>query len=199
MSIISIPIKTRFTRVCCYTLLWVLIPILLTGCSLIRPAPPIGAKEVLAAMLTVEANPPDGIIRTRNAPRDQESTATDPSELSDALFSALYSADCLSWFEPVTLPDGTVGAPIMDDAAMYLSTVQHPFELAVFRCTDSAGTVAAAKQCSGRLDTIRRAWQGSDEEAHAGRGCVEVVGNYVLLVVATDQEAVLNAARQCIK
>ena len=196
MSIISMRIKTHLRNACCHTLSWVLIAVLLSGCAVSNARPPTDAEAVLTAMLTSAPDAPVGITRIRTAIGHGEPTASD---LNDTLFAALYGTNCLSWFEPITQPDGTIGSPIVDDAAIYLSTVQHPFELAVFRCTNSTGTIAAAKQCSRRLDGIRQAWRGSDEEVYAGRGCVEVVDNYVLLVVASDPEAVLDAARQIIK
>ena len=198
MSIFSM-LSTR--RVPCpyrCALLCLLTVVLLAGCAPLRSAPPVRASDVLTSMCRAEAALPTGSIWERRVNAAAGDDTASSSQLTDALFSALYGSECLSWLETTCHSDGTVEAPLVDEVAVFLATVQHPCEMAVFRCTDSAGAVAAAKQCRRRLDLIRQTWRGSDEEAFCGRGCVEVVDNYVLLVVASDPEAVLDAARRVI-
>ena len=197
MSIFSMLSRYRSMRRIRRGICLIVACVFLTGCLPFQSAPPAGAIEVLTAMQKADPQAPDGVVRVRSA-LAAAPDLTSPTYLRDDLFSALYGSDCLSWFSPTVLSDGSVCSPLIDDVAVYLSTVQHPFELAVFRCTDSAGAVAAAKQCQQRLNTVRQTWRGSDEEVLCARGRVEIVGTYVLLVIASDPEAVLEAAQRAI-
>ena len=193
MSIFSMLTCRRICHAFKNTILCVLTVCLLSGCSPSHAAPPIDSHQIVTAMCAAESALPVGTIRSRGA---YPSNAT--SHLSDALLSALYGVDCLSLFGTVEHADGTLSSPLVDDAAVFLASAQHPCELAVFRCTDGAGALVAAKQCNQRLDAIRQAWRGTDEEVYTGRGCVEIVGNYVLLVVSSDPEAVIEVAKTAI-
>lgn len=164
---------------------------------------PASAEEVLRAMLEACASQswPDGTVRTRRA------DPASPDYLPDALVSALFGEASRGWF----VTDGESDAPMVDDAAMFLSSAIHPAEVAVFRCTDAggavSGTASAAKQCRARLEALRAAWAGSadagerfgDYAVWLERAVVAVEGQYVMLVVADDPDAMVNAARGVIR
>ena len=92
---------------------------------------------------------------------------------------------------------------MIDDGAVYLSEVLHPFELAVFRCIDerdvSGGMASVLGVCSARLEMIRNTWKGSAYESYVKNATVTYCGGYVLLVVAEDPETVVKAAIKSIK
>ena len=162
--------------------------ILLTCACAKRNQPPVSAEAVLQAMLS-EINPPDGRLMSLTS-------ADESKRLSAELLTALYGAPASTWYQG--------GAySVVNDGAIYLSEVMHPFELAVFRCINegdvSGGMASVLGVCSARLDTIRTAWQGSDYEAYVQNAVVTYYGGYVFLVVAEDPETVVKAAIKSIK
>ena len=88
---------------------------------------------------------------------------------------------------------------LIQDGAVFLSTVMHPFELGVFRCADLDGALSVAALCQTRLDTLRTTWQDSDYAVCVERAVVTVEGCYVLFIVADDPEPLLEAARRAIR
>lgn len=196
MSIFSMYARTRARIAHACLLLCVLAAVCwMTGCA---STPPVSSADVLDAMCQAATERPIGQVRVRSIPQADTNTNTKPSYLDDNVLSALYGAECLSWFDGQETQDGTQSTPIVDDVAIYLSTVQHPFEVAVFRCTDSYGTLSTAKQCKRRLHSIQETWNGTDKEAYCRLGCVEIVDNYVILVISDKPEALLDAARRLI-
>ena len=192
MSIFSMHIPARPRTMLQRLLLCVIASVcLMTGCA---SRPPVSTSDVLDAMYKAASGRPSGQIRVRG----ESHADKDASYLTDELLAALYGADCLSWFEGQELANGTVSTPIVDQVAMYLATAKHPFEIAVFRCTDSAGTLSAAKQCRRRLNAIQQSWNGTDKEDYCRLGCVEIIDNYVILIVAADPDFLLDAARRII-
>jgi len=159
--------------------------LLAASCS---PRPPASAEAVLDSMCAVMGEGANGLVRVRGVPSDS------PLYLTDALLSALYGSAARGWLEA---EDGDT--PLINDAALFLSVAQIPFELAVFRCSDARGAATAAAICRARLDTIRRAWQGSQWTGELENAVVVVEGEFVLLVVAPDPDVVLEAARRTIR
>ena len=165
------------------TLLTVSLILLTCACSM-KKNPPASAAEVLSAMLK-EIDPPHGQIRSLTAEKETEKIPPD-------LLVALYGSTAGKWY----------GA-IVDDGAVYLSEVMHPFEIAVFRCVDErdvrGGIASVLGVCSTRLDTIKSTWQGSDYEPLVQNAVVTYCNGYVLLVVAEDPETMIRAATKIIK
>ena len=196
MSIFSMCSVSRPRTVCRCLLLCAIVSLcLLTGCA---SRPPVSTTNVLEAVCQAAPGRPSGEIRWRAASQSDMNAVSDPSYLNDELLSALYGADCLSWFEKRSLDNGSVSVPIVDEVAVYVSTAKHPFEIAVFRCTDRTGTLSAAKQCRRRLNAIQQSWNGTDKEDYCRLGCVEIIDNYVILVVSDHPEPLLDAARRII-
>ena len=177
----------------CRRCLWIFVLLLscfLSSCGRGRTSLPPTASEVLAAMTAAMADTaqplPDGLTYTRSAdPAGRE-------YLTDTLFSALYGEAARG----LLAPDGGGGAAPIGDAALYLSLSAYPCELAVFRCSDLRTAATVAGLCRGRLDTVAAGHGDSEWAGIASNGRVAVEGCYVLLAVAEDPGAVLEAARR---
>lgn len=169
------------------TLLTVSLILLTCACSM-KKRPPATALEVLTAMLNA-TTPSEGRIRTLTA-------ETETQRLPTELLTALYGSTAEKWFEA---GEGS----LIDDGAVYLSEVMHPFEMAVFRCIDqgdvSGGMASILGVCASRLEIIKAAWQGSDYDTFVQNATVTYCGSYVILVVAEDPEPIIKAAKKVIK
>ena len=150
--------------------------------------PLVSAEFVLDAMRGSDGGGVSGILRTRSASPDE------PDYLTDALLAALYGEAARGW-----LGDGVDAAPLVNDAALLLPASKHPYELAVFRCSDARGTTNAAAVCRARLDAIRNTWQGSAWTNELDGAIVAIEREYVLLIVAPDANTVLETARRTIR
>ncbi len=176
--------KNTLLRVIAAGLLLCLV-LALGGCG---ERPPAGAAEVLSAMT-------DGLNATHTGKSYSRTLAeTDGAYLSDTLFSALFGEASRG------LLSGTEGAlPAINDAAVRLSVSPTPVELAVLRCSDARGTATAAGIARARLDTVRRAWVGTEWETLCAEGTVTVEEGYVLLIIAENPDRLLREARQMIR
>ena len=167
----------------------IVVMLLLSSCG--RATPPPSASEVLTAMLETAATTaqslPDGVIRLTSAPLDS------PSLLTETFFSALYGEAARG-----LLAEGENQAPLVQDAALYLSAAPYPCELGVFRCADGEGAAEMADLCLGRLDTLSRGFAGGAYGEVAKGGRVAVVGNWVLLVLCEDPTPLLETARRLV-
>lgn len=141
--------------------------------------------------------------------------------LTGTLFAALYGSTGRGWLgadstNRTDTADGGTASPaptqanqaegaaeavptLIQDGAVFLSTVMHPFELGVFRCADLDGALSVAALCQTRLDTLRTTWQNSAYAVCVERAVVTVEGCYVLFIVADDPEPLLEAARRAIR
>ena len=136
--------------------------------------------------------------------------------LTGTLFAALYGSTGRGWLgadstNRTDTADGGIASPapanqaaeaaptLIQDGAVFLSTVMHPFELGVFRCADLDGALSVAALCQTRLDTLRTTWQDSAYAVCVERAVVTVEGCYVLFIVADDPEPLLEAARRAIR
>ena len=159
--------------------------LLLISCS---RRPPASAESVLDSMRGAMGEDANSVVRMRGA------SPNSPMYLTDSLLSALYGSAARGWLDA---EEGDT--PLINDAALCLSASKKPYELAVFRCSDARGTATAAATCRARLAAIRRAWRGSEWVNELENSVVAVEGEYVLLVVAPDVDAVLEAARCSIR
>lgn len=132
-------------------------------------------------MLACEESPPTGVIYFPEAGEGED------GYMSEALCSALYGEGVMpkKW-------------DLVSDFAIYLSAMEHPFELAVFRCDSWDGAEEIAELCMRRLVVLRNYWRGSDYEAYTSGGRVVTLGRYVLMMVSSDAELLLSEARRVI-
>ena len=163
--------------------------VLFSSCGRTTPPPP--ASEVLTIMLetaeTTAQSLPDGVIRLSDAPPNS------PNLLTETFFSALYGEMARG-----LVSNGEGQAPLVQDAALYLSVAPYPCELGVFRCVDGSGAEELASLCRGRLDTLSRGFAGGEYEEAAKGGRVIVRGNWVLLVLCEDPAPLLETARRLV-
>ena len=151
-----------------------------------RSIPNVTSADVLKAMLS-EAAVIDGKLY-------QMRTGDESERISEELFKALYGETAVSIWKR---SDTTV-----EDGAIYLSEIMHPFELAVFRCIgedEMWGDAGVIGICASRLESIKKAWKGSAYEKIADQGIVTYCETYVLLVIAEDAESIINAAKRRIR
>lgn len=136
---------------------------------------------MLSAMLACEESLPTGVIYFPEAGEGESGFMT------EALCAALYG-------------DGVMPREwdLVSDFAIYLSAMEHPFELAVFRCDSWEGAEEIAELCMRRLVVLRNYWRGSDYEDYPSGGRVVTLGRYVLMIVSPDAELFLSEARRVI-
>lgn len=180
--------RRAWTRVAAVVMLAVTVAVAMTGCG--HPGPPPSAASVLEAVLEKGGEGwPKGQIHTLEA---EEGT---PAHLTASLVSALYGEAARGWF---TSPEAGGSWPVTD-AALFLSTVMHPGEAAVFRCADSDGASSVAKVCRARLEDVKNHWRDSQYAPWTAGGEVVMVGTYVIMVIAVDPAPMVAAARQTVR
>ncbi len=170
-----------------------LICLLLTGSLILfccacqeTSLPVVAASDVLEAMLSATL-PIDGTMYQMPANKETE-------RISDELLKALYGEEAVALWKKE--------ASAVEDGAIYLAEIMHPFELAVFRCVGEDGMWGEAGVlgiCASRVESIRKAWKGSSYEKIADQGVVTYCENYVILVIAEDAENIVNAAKRRIR
>lgn len=123
--------------------------------------------------------------------------------LGDVLFAALYGPAARGCFgtegETGEAEGSPENGPLVDDGALFLSTVPHPAELTVLRCPDPASALSAAAFLRDRLEVLREAWAGTEYVSWVEAGRVTVVGGFVLLAVCPNAESVLRAGAEAVK
>ena len=136
------------------------------------------AAQVLSALIDAEIGLPAGQIYLSAAPED------DAAYLSPDLVAALYGEGELPW-----------QLSLLEDYGLFLSTAQHPCEFAVFRVRARSDTDDVAAMCLSRLDTLRMHYKDSVYAAYLQNARVVVCGKYVLVLISSDPEHALRAAK----
>lgn len=88
---------------------------------------------------------------------------------------------------------------IVDQGALFFSTVGSPFECMVFHCVSRSDTGTVAELLLERMDALRRQYKGSNEQAAIEKGQVVIVGKYVLLAVGERADSMIDAAFDAIQ
>ena len=147
----------------------------------------LSTSDILNAMLA-ETSPVAGKTYLLNGENPS-------NRMSDELLKGLYGEEAVDFQNN--------GASAVNDGAIYLSEVMHPYELAVFRCVSEAdiwnGSRGIMAICATRLDRVRKAWQGSEYQNIVEGGIVTCYENYVILVIAEDAESIVDAAKKRIR
>ena len=136
------------------------------------------AAQVLDALVKAEIGLPAGQIYLSAAPED------DASYLSPDLMAALYGEGELPW-----------QLSLLEDYGLFLSAAQHPCEFAVFRVRSRSDTDDVAAMCLSRLDTLRSHYKNTQYASYTQNARVVVIGKYVLLLISSDTEHALRAAK----
>ena len=147
---------------------------LLTSCARADAS----SAQVLDALIDAEIGLPAGQIYLSAALED------DASYLSPDLVAALYGEGELPW-----------QLSLLEDYGLFLSTAQHPCEFAVFRCYAHSDTDDVAAMCLARLDTLRTHYKDTQYASYTQNARVVVIGKYVLLLISSDTEHALRAAK----
>ena len=151
----------------------------LPSCAERKPA---SCREVLLALIDSEIGLPAGKIYDLNAP-EGNSEYIDERVISSLFWEGSAPPMRSGWL----------------DMALFLSTSDHPCELAVFLC-DSPDTASdTARILCQRLDVIRTAKAKTEHSAMLDAATVTVIGNYVLLVISSDTDNSIKIARSLIK
>ena len=145
------------------------------GCSRHSPAP----EQVLVALAKAEIGLPPGQIYLASA------EAHEAAYLSDDMISDLYGNGELPW-----------QLSLVEDYGIFLSSAQHPCEFAAFLCYSRSDTDQVATMCHARLDALRAHYKGTDFASYTQNARVAVIGRYVLLLISSDAEHALRAARR---
>ena len=149
--------------------------LLSVGCAPSSPAP----EQVLCALTDAEIGLPTGQLYLSRA------EAHEATYLSDGMISTLYGNGELPW-----------QLSLVEDYGIFLSSAQHPCEFAVFVCYSRSDTDQVATMCHARLDALRAHYTGTPFASYTQNARVAVVGRYVLLIVSSDADHALNAARR---
>ena len=136
------------------------------------------AALVLDALVDAEIGLPAGQIYLSAASED------DASYLSPDLVAALYGEGEPPW-----------QLSLLEDYGLFLSTAQHPCEFAVFRVRARSDTDDVAAMCLSRLDTLRMHYKDTAYAAYLQNARVVVCGKYVLVLISSDPEHALRAAK----
>lgn len=156
-------------------LLFLTVPLIyLCSCAHADPTP----AQVLDALTKAEIGLPAGHVYLSAAPEDQE------VYLSPDLMAALYGQGELPW-----------QLSLIEDYGLYLSTAQHPCEFAVFRTYARSDTDDVAAMCHVRLDALRAHYKDTQYANYVHDARVIVIGKYVLLLISSDTEHALRAAK----
>lgn len=153
--------------------------LLLAAVSCGKSTPPIPCREILLAMADAEPSLPAGRFYSLSAAEGES------EYLSDSLLRALYGEH------------GAVEGWL--DCALYLSVSERPCELAVILCRDHDTASDTARLFGARLGAIRITVTDPDYGRIVTDAKVTVLGNYVLFLVSSDSEAVLQAAKDVIR
>lgn len=137
--------------------------------------------DILYAMTDAEVGLPSGRIYSMRAMRGDE------EYLSEHLINSLY---------------GEGGTPVMAngwlDLAVFLPSLDHPCEMAVFLCDSKDSANDTARMLSRRLGSLRQIKQDSEFSYYFESASVTIRGNYVLLVISSDTENAIKSASKII-
>ena len=84
---------------------------------------------------------------------------------------------------------------IVDSGAMFFSTASQPCELMVFRCVSRSDTDLVAELLLHRLDTLRRQYRDTEQQAIVENARVVILGKYVVFTVAVNAQDAIEAAK----
>ena len=88
---------------------------------------------------------------------------------------------------------------IVDSGAMFFSTAAQPCELMVFRCVSRSDTDLVAELLLRRLDTLRRQYRDTEQQAIVENARVVILGKYVVFAVAVNAQDAIEAAKSAAK
>ncbi len=130
------------------------------------------AEEILGTLCEVAGELPDGEIYRLSAEEGED------GYLSAELFGSLYGEDGKELFS----------SGILEDCAIYLSSFEAPYEIAVFRAYSRSDADSVAALCLTRADELQVALHRTEWESLASSAHVVVRGRWVVFLVTDNQE-----------
>ena len=88
---------------------------------------------------------------------------------------------------------------IVDSGAMFFSTAAQPCEFMVFRCVSRSDTDLVAELMLHRLDTLRRQYRDTEQQAIVENARVVILGKYVVFAVAVNAQDAIETAKSAAK
>lgn len=152
----------------------------LSSCSADPQSVP--CREVLSAMVQAEKSLPAG--------RYYSLAAQDGSDehMTDDLISLLFGNGSYP-----TAADGWI------DCALYLSLGESPVEFAVILCKNRDVARDTAELLHIRLSAIKHTKTSPGYAEMLDGASVTLIGNYAFLIISSDTESVLRAAKKAIR
>lgn len=87
---------------------------------------------------------------------------------------------------------------LWDDAAMFLPSGEHPFEIAIIHCKSSNDTGDTSKLLASRLDMLKNA-KAEKYPEYFEDASVTVIGNYCIMIISCDSSEALKTVKGIIK
>lgn len=115
------------------------------------------------------------------------SNSTEGSEnyMSPALFSVMYSKN------------QTDGVPkTVEEYAIFVSSFELPFEIAVFRCYSPSSCDEIEKLCLSRLDALKKFYKNSEYSQILNDAFVMRDGKFVIAVISQDQKSISDSLKK---
>lgn len=132
-------------------------------------------------MLQREANAPAGTVYTSSAQEDES------GYIQPALEEALWG--------------GADEMQYVKEYSHFLSSFEHPCELAVFLCYTKSGAHKVSQMCLRRISELSFTWKNVGNEdymKYIRNAKVAVKGKYVIMAISSDAETAIKAAKSII-
>ena len=150
----------------------------LSSCTARKNDSPPSCREILAAMIESEVALPAGKIYCATAPFGSDEYLAE-STVASIVGNGKMPEVCKSWL----------------DCAFFLAVKDHPCELAVIYCQNRDAALDTAKLLTTRLASSKLLKGNSDYFENAK---VTVIGNYALLIVSSDPDAILRVVKRIV-
>ena len=152
----------------------------LPSCSLLQ-GETSSCREIVGAMAKAEIGLPAGVFYSSSAPKGDEEF------LSNTLMCALFGNGSFS-----TLSKDWI------DAAVFLSLKESPCEFAVILCASRYAAIDTAKLFSSRISAIKITTNDPKYKEMTETATATVIRNYAILIISTDPQNALKAAKKAI-
>ena len=139
-------------------------------------------RDVLSAMTQAEISLPSGRYCSLSA--DENSS----EHLTKNLISALFGNGSYP-----SAADGWI------DCALYLSLSENPIEFAVILCKNRDVARDTAELLTARLTAIKHTKTAPQYTEMLEEASVTLIGNYAFLIISSDTESALRAAKKAIR
>ncbi len=185
-----------------FILCFLLVSSLITMTASCAPAPQPDTLEIILAVTAASPSLAAGDLyllpgtAAPNGLAQAEESGLRVRVASPELLSAAFSPEYSKSEQPEIWQ---LSQGISDGGAFRFGTTASPEEYIVIRCVSRADTGEVARLLLGRLNALQKQYRGTQEQPITEKGQVVVIGKYVLLILASDTEAAIDAARRIIR